>query len=143
MGRRRRLPASRSAIASCAGAGGTSWAQVEGERAKDKLQRRLGKTFGNWGIPTTECIRTIRGVAPHVPLIASGGIRNGLDVAKTIALGADMAGLALPFLQAAADSEEAVRELMGFLVAEMTTALFCSGCRTLKDLRNPDVLTIV
>ena len=124
-----------------AGAGGTSWAQVEGERAKDKLQRRLGQTFGNWGLPTTECIRTIRAADPQVPLIASGGIRNGLDVAKAIALGADIAGLALPFLQAAADSEDAVRELMEFLVAEMTTALFCSGCRTLADLRNPDILT--
>ncbi|MEM9213112.1 MAG: type 2 isopentenyl-diphosphate Delta-isomerase [Cyanobacteria bacterium P01_F01_bin.150] len=126
-----------------AGAGGTSWAQVEGERAKDKLQRRLGQTFGNWGIPTTECIQTIRTVAPHIPLIASGGIRNGLDVAKTIALGADMAGLALPFLQAAADSDDAVQELMNFLVAEITTTLFCSGCRTLQDLRNPNVLTMV
>ena len=126
-----------------AGAGGTSWAQVEGGRAKDKLQRRLGQTFGNWGLPTTECIRTIRAAAPQVPLIASGGIRNGLDVAKTIALGADIAGLALPFLQAAADSEEAVRELMQFLIAEMTTTLFCSGCRTLADLHNPDILTIV
>lgn len=126
-----------------AGAGGTSWAQVEGERAKDKLQRRLGQTFGNWGIPTTECIRTIRATVPQVPLIASGGIRNGLDVAKTLALGADLAGLALPFLQAAADSEDAVRELMEFLIAEMTTALFCSGCRTLVNLRDPDVLTML
>lgn len=126
-----------------AGAGGTSWAQVEGERAKDKLQRRLGQTFGNWGLPTTECIRTIRTLAPEVPLIASGGIRNGLDVAKTIALGADMAGLALPFLQAAAESEDSVRELMEFLVTEMTTALFCSGCRSLDDLRQPEVLTHV
>lgn len=126
-----------------AGAGGTSWAQVEGERAKDKLQRRLGQTFANWGLPTTECIQTIRAIAPHVPLIASGGIRNGLDVAKTIALGADMAGLALPFLHAAADSDDAVRELMDFLVAELTTTLLCSGCRTVQDLRKPTVLTRV
>lgn len=125
-----------------AGAGGTSWAQVEGERAKDKLQRRLGNTFADWGIPTVDCLRTIRAVAPNIPLIASGGIRNGLDVAKAIALGADIAGLAFPFLHAAADSEEAVRELADFLVAEMTTALLCSGCRTLENLRNPDVLSV-
>lgn len=122
-----------------AGAGGTSWARVESERAKDPLQRRLGKTFANWGIPTAECITTIRAVS-DLPLIASGGLRNGLDVAKTIALGADLAGLALPFLQAAADSESAVYALVDALIAEMTIALFCTGNATLPGLRNSGAL---
>lgn len=141
-GMAQRLINSGVAAIDVAGAGGTSWAQVEGGRAKDKLQRRLGNTFADWGIPTVECLQTIRAVEPEIPLIASGGIRNGLDVAKAIALGADIAGLAFPFLHAAADSEETVRELVDFLVAEMTTALFCSGCRTLEELRNPDVLRL-
>lgn len=122
-----------------AGAGGTSWARVESERAKDALQRRLGATFANWGIPTAECITAIRAVS-DLPLIASGGLRNGLDVAKTIALGADLAGLALPFLQAAADSESAVYSLVDALIAEITTVLFCTGSATLSELRNPGVL---
>ncbi|NET51608.1 MAG: type 2 isopentenyl-diphosphate Delta-isomerase [Merismopedia sp. SIO2A8] len=123
-----------------AGAGGTSWAKVEGERANDAKQRRLGTTFANWGIPTTECIQTIRAIAPNVPLIASGGLRNGLDVAKAIALGADMAGLALPFLKAASESEAAVQELVELLIAEITTSLFCTGCRTPHELRAPGLL---
>jgi isopentenyl-diphosphate Delta-isomerase len=118
-----------------AGAGGTSWARVESERAKDVKQRRLGETFANWGLPTAECVQAVRSVAPQVPLIASGGLRNGLDMAKAIALGADLAGLALPFLQAAADSEVALSELIEALLAEMTTVLFCTGNSNWQELR--------
>ncbi len=123
-----------------AGAGGTSWAQVERERAKDVKQRRLGTTFANWGLPTAECIVQARAIAPSVPLIASGGLRNGLDAATAIALGADLAGMAFPFLQAAADSPAALNELTEVLVAELKTALFCTGSRRLEDLRKPGVL---
>lgn len=126
-----------------AGAGGTSWAKVEAERAQDSKQRRLGQTFSDWGIPTAECLLQVRSVAPDIPLIASGGLRNGLDVAKTIALGADLAGLAFPFLQAANDSEAALHELMDILIAELTTALFCSGSANLAALRQPGILRAV
>jgi isopentenyl-diphosphate delta-isomerase len=118
-----------------AGAGGTSWAKVESERAENALQRRLGKTFADWGLPTAECITTIRAIAPDVPLIASGGLRHGLDVAAAIALGADIAGLAMPFLQAAATSETAVSELAEVLIAEIATVLFCTGNPTLYQLK--------
>lgn len=123
-----------------AGAGGTSWARVESERAADLRQRRLGQTFANWGIPTAECITAVRTVAPAIPLIASGGLRDGLEVAKTIALGADLAGLALPFLQAAAESEAALHSLTETLIAEITTVLFCTGSATLAELRANQVL---
>jgi len=123
-----------------AGAGGTSWAKVESERAKDAMQRRLGETFADWGIPTAECITSIRAVAPEVPLIASGGLRNGLEVAKAIALGADIAGLAWPFLQAAAISVEALHELVQVLMAEITTVLFCTGNKSLLDLKHSEAL---
>ncbi|MBE8988979.1 type 2 isopentenyl-diphosphate Delta-isomerase [Nostoc sp. LEGE 12450] len=119
-----------------AGAGGTSWAKVESERAENPLQRRLGKTFADWGLSTAECITTIRAIAPNVPLIASGGLRHGLDVATAIALGADIAGLAMPFLQAAAISETAVAELAEVLIAEITTVLFCTGNATLYQLKH-------
>ncbi|MDF5738184.1 MULTISPECIES: type 2 isopentenyl-diphosphate Delta-isomerase [unclassified Nostoc] len=119
-----------------AGAGGTSWAKVESERAESPLQRRLGRTFADWGLPTAECITTIREIAPYVPLIASGGLRHGLDVAAAIALGADIAGLAMPFLQAAATSETAVSELAEVLIAEITTVLFCTGNATLYQLKH-------
>lgn len=126
-----------------AGAGGTSWARVESERATDPLQRRLGETFADWGLPTAECISSIRTVAAEIPLIASGGLRNGLDVAKAIALGSDLAGLALPFLQAAADSEAALHALSDALIAEITTVLFCTGSSNLVALRRPGVLQTV
>ena len=123
-----------------AGAGGTSWARVESERARDGLQRRLGATFANWGIPTAECLTTIRSIAPDLPLIASGGLRDGLDAAKAIALGADLAGFALPFLQAAAESETALHQLTEALTAELSTVLFCTGNATLSGLRTPGVM---
>ncbi|NEP24120.1 MULTISPECIES: type 2 isopentenyl-diphosphate Delta-isomerase [unclassified Moorena] len=123
-----------------AGAGGTSWAKVESERGLTAHQRRLGQTFGDWGLPTAECITSIRAIAPNIPLIASGGLRNGLDVAKAIALGADIAGLALPFLQAAAESVDAVDALVQLLMAEITTALFCTGNATLSDLKQSNTL---
>ena len=119
-----------------AGAGGTSWALVEGERAETSLQRRLGQTFGDWGIPTADCITSIRTHDPNIPLIASGGLRHGLDVAKAIALGADIAGLAMPFLKAAAVSEAAVVELTEILIAEITTVLFCTDNNSLYDLKH-------
>jgi isopentenyl-diphosphate Delta-isomerase len=118
-----------------AGAGGTSWAKVESERAKTPLQRRLGETFADWGIPTAECVIAIRDLAPTLPLIASGGLRTGLDLAKAIALGADLGGLAFPFLQAADKSLEAVAELTQILMAELQTGLFCTGSANLTALR--------
>jgi isopentenyl-diphosphate Delta-isomerase len=123
-----------------AGAGGTSWAKVESERAKDGLQRRLGATFADWGLPTADCITSIRAIAPSIPLIASGGLRNGLEVAKAIGLGADIAGLAWPFLQAAAQSEAAVDDLVKVLVAEIATVLLCTGNANLSDLKHSDAL---
>ena len=123
-----------------AGAGGTSWAKVESERALNAQQRRLGLTFADWGLPTAECITSIRAFAPEIPLIASGGLRNGLDVAKAIALGADLAGLAWPFLQAAAESADAVDGLVQLLIAEITTVLFCTGNASLSQLKHSNAL---
>lgn len=123
-----------------AGAGGTSWAKVESERANDAMQRRLGITFADWGLPTAECISSIRTVAPELPLIASGGLRNGLEVAKAIALGADIAGLAWPFLQAAVESEAALHELVDVLFAEISTVLFCTGNANISALKHSNAL---
>jgi isopentenyl-diphosphate Delta-isomerase len=118
-----------------AGAGGTSWAKVESARALDPIQRRLGATFADWGIPTADCLVDIRAIAPTIPLIASGGLRHGLDAAKAIALGADLAGFALPFLQAANQSEAALEELVQLLRAELATTLFCTGNATFAQMR--------
>jgi len=126
-----------------AGAGGTSWARVEGGRALDARQHRLGKTFSDWGIPTADCIRQVRSVSKSIPLIASGGLRSGLDAAKCVALGADLAGFALPFLQTANESEEAVRSLTEILIDEMKTVLFCTGNSDLESLVRSQALQVI
>ncbi len=123
-----------------AGAGGTSWAKVESERAENNIQRRLGQTFADWGIPTAECIIKIREQYSELPLIASGGLRNGLEVAKTIALGADLAGLAFPFLQAASQSPEALEELAQLLLAELRIVLFCTGNSNINQFQKSQCL---
>ena len=123
-----------------AGAGGTSWAKVESERAENILQRQLGKSFADWGLPTAECIESIRRVDSNIPLIASGGLRNGIEAAKAIALGADLAGLAFPFLQAASESASAIDELVELLIAELTTVLFCTGNKNLAELKKSRVI---
>jgi len=130
------------AVIDVAGAGGTSWAKVEGERSQDLRQRRLGQTFADWGIPTADCITSIRAIAPDIPLIASGGLRNGLDVAKAIALGADLAGMAIPFLKAAHESEMAIHELITLLKEELATTLFCTGSATISALKESKVLQL-
>jgi isopentenyl-diphosphate Delta-isomerase len=123
-----------------AGAGGTSWSLVESQRAPSDHLKQLGRTFGNWGIPTAECLVDIHQAYPQVPLIASGGLRDGLDVAKSIGLGADLAGMALPFLQAADLSEAAVVDRVNLLIAELKTAMFCTGSRQLTELRQSGLL---
>ncbi len=123
-----------------AGAGGTSWAKVESERAENNLQRRLGKTFADWGIATADCIVQIRESYPNLPLIASGGLRDGMEVAKAIALGAGLAGLAFPFLQAASESEQALDDLIELLIAEIKTVMFCTGNQNLSQLKRSSSL---
>jgi isopentenyl-diphosphate delta-isomerase len=124
-----------------AGAGGTSWAQGgKGTSRRMLHQRRLGQTFAEWGLPTADCIVQARQISSTLPLIASGGLRHGLDIAKALALGADLAGLAMPFLRAASESEAAVDALVEVLMAELKTVLFCTGRGTMSGLREVGVL---
>lgn len=144
---RRLIEAGVSAI-DVAGAGGTSWSQVEMYRAPNERLRRLAAAFGDWGIPTAESLLAVRQVRAEmarndVVLFASGGIRSGQDIAKCAALGADLVGLAGPFLKHAVESVEAVREEMELLITELRIAMFCSGVATIEQLRQPGVLVQV
>ena len=118
-----------------AGAGGTSWTEVEMHRAETDVQRQVASSFVDWGIPTAESIQIVRDLAPHLPIFASGGIRNGVEIAKSIALGAEMAGLAGPFLKAAATSQEAVQQVIDRITTEIRISMFAAGARDLKALR--------
>ncbi len=117
------------------GLGGTSFAAVEHYRAKKdsaSLKERLGATFWNWGIPTPASILL---ADVGLPLIATGGVRSGLDVAKGIALGAAAAGMAKPMLEAAkAGPDAAVKELEA-VIAELKAAMFLTGSSSLDELR--------
>lgn len=123
-----------------AGTGGTSWAMVEAERATSPHARRIGATFRDWGIPTARSIVDVRAACPDATVIASGGILTGLDVAKSIRLGADMAGMAAGVLAAALDGHNALVEHLTAAIEELRIACFCTGSRTLDDLRRARLL---
>ncbi len=112
------------------GLGGTSFSAVEYHRAVDQgdeEKARLGQTFWDWGIPTPYCVRHVRTLCPGLPIIATGGLRNGLDAARALALGADIAGFAGAIFRAAAQ-EKATSEL-GLVLEELKTSLFLVGAR--------------
>jgi isopentenyl-diphosphate delta-isomerase len=118
-----------------AGAGGTSWALVEGRRSADAMRERIAEAFGDWGYATPRTTAALRAAFPTTPLVASGGVRHGVHVAKALALGADLVGLALPFLRAAEESDTAVTALIEELLVTLRIALFASGTRTVTEAR--------
>ena len=118
-----------------AAAGGTSWARVEGKRSGDDRREALAETFAGWGQPTAEAVRELRERFPSMPLIASGGVRSGVDIARAVALGADLCGLALPFLEAATISRAAVDDLIAALIDGLRIAMFATGSARLSGLR--------
>ncbi len=118
-----------------AGAGGTSWSQVEMHRAPDEFTRQLAATFVGWGIPTAESIVGVKRAVPEMRVFASGGIKDGLDIAKSIALGATLGGMAGQFLKAAAISTEKAVEMMKLTKRQIEVTMFACGAGTLHDLR--------
>ncbi|NCP87781.1 MAG: type 2 isopentenyl-diphosphate Delta-isomerase [Anaerolineae bacterium CG_4_9_14_3_um_filter_57_17] len=117
-----------------AGAGGTSWSQVEMYRAPNEFLRALAGSFIGWGIPTADSIRLVRQTLPQMPIFASGGLKDGLDLAKCLALGASLGGMAGQFLKAAAVSSENVIETIQLTQQQLQIAMFCAGAASLADL---------
>lgn len=126
-----------------AGAGGTSWSEVEKHRLHDPWRRHVAEAFAGWGIPTASCIERARMIAPDALLFASGGIRNGVDVAKAIALGADVVGIAGAFLRAAARGKAAAEEFAHEVLATLRVAMFAIGAANLRQLRRTTRLQFV
>lgn len=131
----RRLRDAGVAAIDVAGAGGTSWSQVEMHRAPTARHARVAGAFIDWGIPTAVTLRYCRDAAPDLPIFASGGVKTGIDVAKCVALGATLAGLAGDFLRAADQGgAEGVIELAETITDELRVAMFASGAADLDQL---------
>ncbi|MDY7081664.1 MAG: alpha-hydroxy-acid oxidizing protein, partial [Halobacteria archaeon] len=125
------------------GKGGTTWSGVEAYRAKaidDRRGEKLGTLFRTWGIPTV--VSTMEAAAVHPSVVASGGVRSGLDIAKAIALGADAGGLAKPFLKPAAQGEEEALEAVRDVISEVRTAMFVTGSKNIDELSNAETVIL-
>ncbi len=118
-----------------AGAGGTSWSQVEMHRAPDEFTRELAATFVGWGIPTAASILNVKKAVPDMTVFASGGIKDGLDIAKCIALGATLGGMASQFLKAAAVSTDKAVEMMKLTKKQIEVTMFAAGVGTFEGLK--------
>ena len=117
-----------------AGAGGTSWSQVEMHRAPDEFTRQLAATFIGWGIPTADSILNVKKAVPEMTIFASGGLKDGLDVAKCIALGATLGGMAGQFLKAGAVSTEKAIEMLKLTKRQIEVAMFACGAGEIGEL---------
>lgn len=130
---RRLIDAGVSAV-DIAGAGGTSWSEVEKYRNQDENRYQIASAFKDWGIPTSDCLLAVRKELPDYPIIASGGIKNGIEIAKSIALGANLVGIARPFLLAAHESTEAVIGKIEKLKKELSITMFAAGAKDIDTL---------
>lgn len=118
-----------------AGAGGTSWSRVEMYRSENDYQQKLAEAFDNWGIPTAEVIQNAVQVAPKMLLFASGGLRTGVDIAKCIAMGASLGGMASLFLKAAAQSVDETIKMINLIKEEINICMFATGSKSINELR--------
>ena len=118
-----------------AGAGGTSWSEVEAFRQNDPHFRQIAHNFASWGIPTAVCLKEVCQAVPDLPIFASGGIRTGIDAAKAISLGATLVGSAAPVLEAATLKVEQVYEHFSVLLETLKIAAFCSNSANLEQLK--------
>ena len=133
----RRLVEAGVAAIDVAGAGGTSWSEVERFRHTQQRGQGIAATFAGWGIPTTEALQEVRAALAKITLIGSGGVRTGLDVAKAIALGADIVGSAAPHLFRTTEDRgvDAVVDGLSTLLEELRITMFCVGAGDIAALR--------
>ena len=124
-----------------AGAGGTSWSQVEMHRARDEVTRELAATFAGWGVTTADSILNVTKAAPGLMIFASGGLRDGLDISKCLALGATLGGMASPFLKAVAVSTERAVQMMTLVKKQIEVVMFAAGVGNLESMRTAPLLT--
>lgn len=130
------------AILDVAGAGGTSWAAVEGERAKTPHDRAVAMAFSDWGIPTAQALYALHKALPQAQLIASGGIADGIDVAKALRLGASVVSQAAGVLESATSCAEAVAAHFQIIIDQLRIACFCTGSASVAALRQATLVRV-
>lgn len=116
-----------------AGAGGTSWSQVEMYRQNNPDKASLAAKFRNWGLPTAQCLVEVREALPNTPIFASGGIQDGIDLAKSLALGAKIGGMAGPLLKSAEEGYESLSEKIQLIRQELSICMFACGKKNLAE----------
>lgn len=125
-----------------AGSGGTSWSEVEYHRAPTAFHAQVARSFADWGIPTAEALVMADQAKLNVPIFASGGLRDGIDAAKCIALGASLCGIAGPLLRAAAESPETLDEALRIIERQLRIAMLCVGAADLQTLAKVPLLRV-
>ncbi len=138
----RQLAEAGVAVIDVAGAGGISWSRVEMHRARTKREQDVAAAFADWGLPTVDSLQMARHGAPDLPLIASGGIRSGIEIAKALALGASACGIAGPFLSAATKSTQAVTDLIAVLASQLRVAMFAANAADIAALGQVPLLEV-
>lgn len=136
-----RLIAMGAAGVDVAGAGGANWGLIEGERAADPADKAHAAAFAAWGIPTARAIAEARNALPEALIIGSGGVRDGVDVAKAVRLGADVVGMASGVIQAATESTEAVVAHFQTVIRQLRTVCFCTNAAGLPALKRVPLLS--
>jgi isopentenyl-diphosphate delta-isomerase len=128
-------------IIDVSGVGGTSWSAVEAvraEEAEDRESLHMGQIFSSWGIPTP--VSVVECVSTGAEVISSGGVRSGMDIAKSLALGASMAGVALPLLKPATQGPQEVERVLKEYIRGLRISMFLTGCRDLRAIRSAPVI---
>jgi isopentenyl-diphosphate delta-isomerase len=129
-------------IIDVAGAGSISWSAIESNRSKDVVIHNASKAFLNWGNQTAECIKAISQSTKGLKIIASGAVKNGVDIAKSISLGADICGNASDFLQKISISRSECENFIESLIMELKTTMFCVGCQNIQELKSVKLIEV-
>jgi len=137
-----RLIAMGAAGVDVAGAGGANWGLIEGERAIDAADKAHAAGFAAWGVPSARAIAEARNALPEALIIGSGGVRDGVDVAKAVRLGADVVGMASGVIQAATQSTEAVVAHFQIVIRQLRTVCFCTNAANLPALKRVALLSV-
>ena len=122
------------------GAGGTSWSQVEKYRIRDEISRGIAEAFVDWGIPLVDSLMQVKDSVPDIPIIASGGLKTGIDLGKCIALGASLGGFAGAILPVATISAAEVEKFLKVIEGQLRIAMFSSGIKNIETLKNTSLV---